>query len=93
MKDDFYFKKIISVNIFAPVLDVFLNNGGRYNLLDSAVIDLFEHIRASNHQVLINHIIDNFWTDKLEHVDYVKTFKAMKTLCDQHKQLRDKVEL
>lgn len=32
-------------NLLKPVVDVFVANGDRYNLLNSAVLELFEHIR------------------------------------------------
>lgn len=31
-------------DLFGPVVEAFLANGGRYNLLDSAVLDLFNTI-------------------------------------------------
>lgn len=32
-------------NLLKPVVDAFVANGDRYNLLNSAVLELFEHIR------------------------------------------------
>lgn len=32
-------------NLFKPIVDVFVGNGSRYNLLNSAVLELFEYIR------------------------------------------------
>lgn len=32
-------------NLFKPIVDVFFGNGSRYNLLNSAVLELFEYIR------------------------------------------------
>lgn len=32
-------------NLLKPIVDVFVDNGSRYNLLNSAVLELFEYIR------------------------------------------------
>ena len=45
IKDDFYYRYIIKGNLFKPIVEVFLANGSRYNLLNSAIIELFEFIK------------------------------------------------
>lgn len=45
LKDEFYNRYIVKGNLFAPVVDAFLRNNSRYNLLDSAVLELFEFIK------------------------------------------------
>lgn len=45
LKDEFYNRYITKGNLFAPVIDAFLRNNGRYNLLDSAVLEMFEFIK------------------------------------------------
>ncbi len=46
LKDEFYYRYIIKGNLFKPVVDIFLNNNGRYNLLDSAILEMFEFIKV-----------------------------------------------
>lgn len=45
LKDEFYNRYIIKGNLFAPVVNALVCNCGRYNLLDSAIIELFEFIK------------------------------------------------
>lgn len=45
LKDEFYNRYIIKGNLFAPVVDAFVSNNGRYNLLDSAILEMFEFIK------------------------------------------------
>ncbi len=45
LKDEFYNRYIIKGNLFAPVIDSFVSNNGRYNLLDSAILEMFEFIK------------------------------------------------
>lgn len=44
-QDDFVQNHVVKNNMLKPIIDVFIANGNRYNLLNSAVLDLLEHIR------------------------------------------------
>ena len=46
LKDDFYNRYIIKGDLFKPVVDAFVANGDKYNLLNSALIEIFEFIRV-----------------------------------------------
>ncbi len=45
LKDEFYHRYIIKGDLFKPVTEAFLANGHKYNLLNSAMIEMFEFIR------------------------------------------------
>lgn len=51
-QDEDMMNHIVKNNLFKPVVDAFVANGDRYNLLNSAVLELFEYIR----KVLISFI-------------------------------------
>lgn len=46
LKEEFYNRYIIKGNLFKPIINLLLRNGDRYNLLNSALIELFEFIRV-----------------------------------------------
>jgi protein phosphatase-4 regulatory subunit 3 len=46
LKEEFYNRYIIKGNLFKPVVSLILRNGDRYNLLNSALIELFEFIKV-----------------------------------------------
>ena len=48
LKDEFYNRYLIKSNAFEPVMKVFKENGDRYNLLNSAVLELVDFIRREN---------------------------------------------
>ncbi|XP_049877458.1 serine/threonine-protein phosphatase 4 regulatory subunit 3 isoform X2 [Pectinophora gossypiella] len=83
LKDEYYNRYIIKGNLFAPVIDAFLRNNGRYNLLDSAILELFEFIKLEDIKSLCSHVVENYGKI-LEDVEYVQTFKALKTRYDLH---------
>lgn len=83
LKDDYYNRYIIKGNLFAPVIDAFLRNNGRYNLLDSAILELFDFIRLEDIKSLCSHVVENYGKI-LDDVEYVQIFKALKTRYDQH---------
>jgi hypothetical protein len=45
LKDDFYNRYLVKGNLFEPVVKAFILNGHKYNLFNSAVIEMFEFIR------------------------------------------------
>lgn len=59
LKDEFYSRYIIKGNLFKPVVDAFLNNNGRYNLLDSAILEMFEFIKVVSHSEMYETRVSN----------------------------------
>jgi len=45
MQDEHLISHIVKNNLLKPIVDAFVSNGNRYNLLNSAVLELFEYIR------------------------------------------------
>eukprot|EP00249_Psilotum_nudum_P024110 c29096_g2_i3 orf=615-3137(+) len=84
-KDEFYNQYIVKNDLLEPVIQVFLANGSRYNLLNSAVLELFDFIRTEGVKKLIVYIVEKYY-DKLEKVDYVDTFRQLKL---KHEQILD----
>lgn len=82
-KDEVYFELIMNDDLFSPIIQVLKNNNGRYNLLDSAILDLFEFIQNEDLLSLMNHILTNFGPF-LESIDYVNTFKVMRQKKESH---------
>lgn len=47
-------------NLFDDAVSLLLKNGDRYNLLNSALLDLFEYIRRENLKSLLEHVVSYF---------------------------------
>lgn len=52
LKDEQYHILIVRNNLLAPIVEAFKANKRRYNLLNSAMIELFEFIRLVNETLL-----------------------------------------
>ncbi|XP_055613714.1 serine/threonine-protein phosphatase 4 regulatory subunit 3 [Uranotaenia lowii] len=90
LKDEFYNRHIIKTNLFAPVVDAFLRNNNRYNLLESAILELFEFIKVEDIKSLYTYFVENFGKI-FEDVHYVQTFKTLKNKYEQQQdRLKDK---
>ncbi|CAG5121155.1 unnamed protein product [Candidula unifasciata] len=90
LKEEFYNRYIIKENLFRPVVDAFLANGDRYNLINSAMIELFEFIKVEDIKSLSIYIVETFQKE-LEGVKYVKTFEILKVRYEQQRDRnRDK---
>lgn len=72
----------VRVNLFEPIISVFVANGEKYNLLNSVILELFNFIYINS----IRNLIDYFMATqyhRVEDVDYDKTFQLLKTKWDQ----------
>nr|BAE21372.1 unnamed protein product [Mus musculus] len=85
LKDKMYNHYIIKKNLFEPVVNAFMHNGHRYNMLNSAIIELFEFIRKENITSLIVNIVENFFR-AFKSIEYVQTFKGLKTKYEEEKK-------
>jgi len=76
----FYHNYIIENNLFAPVMEVFLANGDKYNALNSAILDLFHYIGTNKScRTLVKYFVENFYA-KVQDITYVQTFKNLSIL-------------
>uniref|UniRef100_A0A0D6QST3 Uncharacterized protein n=1 Tax=Araucaria cunninghamii TaxID=56994 RepID=A0A0D6QST3_ARACU len=82
MQDDFLHRHIVSNNLFEPVVQAFTANGNRYNLLNSAVLELIEYIRKENIKSLVEYLVKTF-SEQMERFDPVGTFRALKLRYEQ----------
>ena len=46
LKDEFYNRYLVKGDLLAPIVTAFQANGDKYNLLNSAMIELFDFIRV-----------------------------------------------
>jgi len=93
LKDEFYNRYIIKGNLFCPVIDALISNYDRYNLLNSAILEMFEFIKIEDIKSLCTHVVENFATP-LDKITYVQTFKALRMRYDQQQErLRDRSSL
>ena len=50
-QDEFYLRYLVKNHLFEPVMTAFKLNGSRYNLLNSAVLELVEFVRRVSERV------------------------------------------
>ncbi|XP_029786376.1 protein PPP4R3C [Suricata suricatta] len=90
LRDELYNYYIIKGNLFEPVVNALLENGTRYNMLNSAILELFEYIRVENIKSLIKHIVEKFYK-VFESIEYVQTFKGLKIKYEKEKDQQSQV--
>jgi len=76
LKDEFYNRHMVKNNLFEPVIATFFANGSKYNLLNSAVVEMVDFIRRENVKTLVAHLVENY-RDKFGDVSYVSTFQDL----------------
>ncbi|MBA0570960.1 hypothetical protein Golob_004558, partial [Gossypium lobatum] len=76
--DEHLISHFVKYGLLKSIVDAFVANGNRYNVLNSAVLELFEYIRKENLKLLVKHIVDSFWNQlvKFEHLPSLQSFKV-----------------
>ncbi|XP_042512288.1 serine/threonine-protein phosphatase 4 regulatory subunit 3-like [Macadamia integrifolia] len=76
--DDHLLRHIVKNNLLKPIVEAFVANGNRYNLLNSAVLEFFEYIRKENLKTIITYVVNNFWNQlvKFEHLASIQALKV-----------------
>uniref|UniRef100_A0A1D1XT88 Serine/threonine-protein phosphatase 4 regulatory subunit 3 n=1 Tax=Anthurium amnicola TaxID=1678845 RepID=A0A1D1XT88_9ARAE len=80
--DEYLLRHIAKNNLMKPIVEAFLGNGSRYNMLHSGVLELLEYIRKENIKTLITYFVENFG-DQLSRFQYLGTIQALKTKYEQ----------
>ncbi|KAI0396210.1 DUF625-domain-containing protein [Xylariaceae sp. FL0594] len=81
-QDEFYIKHLIEKRAIEPVLDLLIQTLPRDNLISSACLDLFEHVRKENIKELVKHMVENY-REKLRGLSYMEPFRALILRYDQ----------
>lgn len=79
-KEEFNYRYIIKNGILGSVVAL-LDANRQYNMLNSAILELFEFIRTENISCLINNVVEHHW-DVLQQHNYVATFQMLKARYD-----------
>ncbi|XP_052207459.1 uncharacterized protein LOC127811543 [Diospyros lotus] len=76
--DEHLLNHIVRKNLLKPIIDTFVYNGNRNNLLTSAILELFEYIRMENLKILLNYLFDSFWNQlvKFENLTSIQSLKV-----------------
>lgn len=80
--DEHLINHVVKNNLLKPIVDAFVANGNRYNLLNSAVLELFEYIRKENLKSLVKYIVDSFWS-QLVNFEYLASLHSFKVKYEQ----------
>lgn len=80
--DEHLVNHFIKNNLFKPIIDAFVRNGNRYNLLNSAILELFEFIRKEHMKSLIKYIVDSFWNELVK-FEYLASIHSLKVKYEQ----------
>ncbi|KDD73660.1 hypothetical protein H632_c1955p0, partial [Helicosporidium sp. ATCC 50920] len=89
MKDEFYNRYVIKHALLEPVADAFLRVAGRYNLLHSALLELFEHLWRENLKGLLAALVASPRWEELRRVPYASTFARLLAKHEQNAHWED----
>jgi protein phosphatase-4 regulatory subunit 3 len=76
VKDEYYNRHFIKHDVFGPIISSFIETKAKYNLFNSACLELFEFIRKENLKSLITFLYEKYST-MLRGIVYVDTFSLL----------------
>ncbi|XP_038881877.1 serine/threonine-protein phosphatase 4 regulatory subunit 3-like isoform X2 [Benincasa hispida] len=88
--DEHLINYFVKNSTLKPIIDAFVANGSRYNLLNSAVLELLEFIRKENLKLLVRYIIDSFWNQlsKFENLSSIQALKVKYEQCLENCEMK-----
>ncbi|KAJ2972586.1 hypothetical protein NUW58_g9154 [Xylaria curta] len=81
-QDEFYIKHLSEKRVIEPVLDLLIKTMPRDNLISSACLELFEHVKKENIKELVKHMVENY-REKLQGLSYMELFRTLILRYDQ----------
>ncbi|KAI6223068.1 hypothetical protein M3Y99_01463900 [Aphelenchoides fujianensis] len=81
-RDEQYNRYIVEHRRLDPVVECFVANGDRYNLMNSAILELIDFIRHENIFTLLVYVIRTHYETAFKDVRYTKVFTQMKARVD-----------
>ncbi|CAM0881167.1 unnamed protein product [Alopecurus aequalis] len=81
--DEHLVRHVVKFNLLKPMIDAFVENGDRYNMLQSGVLELLEHIRKENLKPLVIYVIESF-SDQLVNFEHFRSIQAFKLKYQQY---------
>ncbi|GAP83561.1 putative suppressor of Mek1 [Rosellinia necatrix] len=80
--DEFYIRHLSEKQAIEPVLDLLIQTIPRDNLISSACLELFEHVKKENIKELVKHMVENY-REKLQGLSYMELFRTLLLRYDQ----------
>jgi len=90
LNNEVYIRQIVHHQLFDPIMELFFDNGARYNLLNSVIIELINFIRQANIKPLVHDLVMRH-EDKFKHIQYVGTFQDLKIRWEQNQEVHEDV--
>jgi protein phosphatase-4 regulatory subunit 3 len=79
LRDDFFARAVAKGRLLEPLLAAFLANGPRYNLLNSAALELFDFLRRENLRGLVAAVAESpLFPRLLEEAPYTDAFRLLR---------------
>ena len=75
----------MSHDLFDPIIKLFEENGAQYNLINSAIIDLFNFLVQNDKFTLIEHCVTKY-RHIMQEITYVDTFRKLITKHEAHQE-------
>jgi protein phosphatase-4 regulatory subunit 3 len=91
LEDPAFLSQVVQYKILDPIIEVFIANGARYNMLNSVILDLMKLIREQNLRSLVEYVVVHH-DEKVSHIEYVNTFRRLRACHTENMKTRESLE-
>lgn len=81
-QEEFYVKQLLEKRVLTPILEVMYMSKDKDNLLSSACLELFEHVKKEDMKDFVKYLVMNH-RERLEELSYMTTFHELVLRYDQ----------
>uniref|UniRef100_A0A452Y2B9 Serine/threonine-protein phosphatase 4 regulatory subunit 3-like central domain-containing protein n=1 Tax=Aegilops tauschii subsp. strangulata TaxID=200361 RepID=A0A452Y2B9_AEGTS len=89
--DELLISHVIEFNTLKPIIEVFVENGNRYNMLHSTVLELLDFIRKENLKSLVLYVVESFW-DQLLMFEQLASIQAFKLKYQEYVDIAEETQ-
>jgi protein phosphatase-4 regulatory subunit 3 len=82
VKDEAFNSYVIKKNLFKYIVDIFVENPNKSNLINSCILDLFEFLTKEYNKKIGEHLMQNYEKELLKNPLYERSFRAFVAMHD-----------
>lgn len=86
-KDEVFYQYLTKKNLLTTIVDIFIENPNKTNLLHSSILELFDYLTKEYNKKVAIHLMENFEDKMLKHPTYGKYFRNFVTMYENKEEI------
>lgn len=74
LKDEVFYQYLTKKVLLKPIIEIFLSNENKTNLLHSCILDIFEYLGKEYNKKIVTHLMENYGEEVFNNPKYDRYF-------------------